>query len=121
MTKELFPDYAVDELSIYMEELIRQYDAGDTIFVDSEYRGFFIVHDDSSQVTPTMKRYTGTYVYIRPEYRHTKVLSDFYNKLFEFYPYGDILGSTEICSAHIDVLDKRHKHIMNVYSLNRGK
>ncbi len=91
----------------------------DTIYIDSDERGFFIVRDETEIIAPTQQRYNGLRVYIRRAHRKGRLLTEFYARLFEDFPNGDILGMTEINSEHIAVLDKRHEHIANIYKLRR--
>lgn len=81
--------------------------------------GFFVVRDETEFIAPTFKRYNGVRVYIKPEHRHSSLLARFYNRLFEDFPDGEILGMTEINSEHIRILDKRHDLIAKVYKLKR--
>lgn len=120
MYKELFPAHAVSDLRVYINEVTNSFDSPkDTIFIDSELKGFFIVREETEAMAPTLVRYNGFRVYIAKEYRKTRLLAEFYSKLFETFPDGDILGVTEIHSQHIAVLNKRHVHIANVYKLRR--
>ena len=122
MYLEMRPDYAVEEFNIYVGEVLRCYnDPKQTIFIDSSYRGFFIMQDETEPMTPGMKVYQGTRVYIKPEFRKSKLLKTFYEAMFEHYPDGDILGVTIVGSEHIQVLNKRHELIANVYKLRRNK
>jgi len=121
MYQELMPDDAVDDPRAYLYEVIRHnHSSKDTIYVDDESRGFFIVRDETEPMAPTLHRYNGIRVYIRPEHRHGSLLARFYKQLFKDFPDGDILGVTEIESQHIKVLDKRHTLIAKVYKLNRS-
>jgi len=120
MYQELFGTKANTDFNVYISEVINHYnDSRDTVFIDDKLRGFFIVRDETEVLAPTLKRYNGLRVYIEEKYRKGRLLSEFYSKLFEAFPDGDILGSTEINSEHIAVLEKRHTRIANVYKLNR--
>ncbi len=120
MAQELMPDYAVDDEDIYHLEILK-YMSDDTyhVYIDSKHRGFFMVKDDSEPIYKGMNRYIGTKVFIKKGFRSGRVLKQFYTKLFEDFPDGDIIGLTEINSQHIPVLDKRHTLIAKVYLLNK--
>ena len=118
MYKELYGDEAKEYLQLYTDEIIKcMADDKQTILVDEEYRGFFIVMDISEPMIVN-KRYQGTRVYIRPGFRKTRLLKEFYDELFYRFD-GDIFGQTEAGSEHIKVLDKRHDLIAKVYKLKR--
>ena len=120
MYKELFGDKAEDDINVYISEIVNHYNnPRDTVYIDSSYRGFFIVRDETEAIAPRLKRYNGIRVFIKTEFRNTRLLAEFYAKLFEDFPDGDILGQTEIDSKHIAVLDKRHELIAKVYKLKR--
>ena len=120
MATELYPEHASWDDNVYWDETFKCMEDSDySVFVDDELRGFFIVKDDHDPIFPTIKRYIGTKVYIAPSHRKGRLLRQFYDKLFEEFPDGDILGLTEINSEHIPVLNKRHEHIANVYKLKR--
>ena len=120
MYHELFPAHASTNMSDYITEIVTHYNnPKDTVYIDSELRGFFIVRDETEAIAPTLKRYNGIRVYIKDEYRKGRLLTEFYARLFEDFPDGAILGSTEIASEHIAVLDKRHELIAKVYKLKR--
>ena len=121
MYKELFGDKAEDDINVYISEIVNHYNnPRDTVYIDSSFRGFFIVRDETEAIAPRLKRYNGIRVFIKPEFRNTRLLAEFYAKLFEDFPDGDILGQTEIDSKHIAVLDKRHELIAKVYKLRRN-
>ena len=121
MYKELFPDHAVDDINVYISEMVKNFNCPKTTtYVDDYFRGFFQVRDETEAMTPTCKRYHGIRVYIIPEERKGRLLKEFYDRLFTDFPDGDIIGVTEITSEHIAVLEKRHKRIANMYVLNRG-
>ena len=116
---EMIPAHASTDELVYRREVMRHImDKRDTIYIAKH--GFFIVRDETELIAPTLHRYNGIRVYIEPEHRHTRLLANFYKRLFEDFPDGDILGSTEINSEHIKVLDKRHTLIAKVYKLKRS-
>ena len=120
MYKEVFGDEASDEAILYHQAILASFvDMSETILVDNDYRGFFIVKNISEPMLKT-PRYQGTRVYIKPEVRHGKLLKEFYDELFKRFDKGLIFGNTEIDSPHIKVLDKRHKLISKVYELKRS-
>jgi len=121
MYAELFPAHAVSDINIYINEVVKMFnDIKTRVFIDDSFKGFIQVRDETEPIAPTMIRIHGVRVYIRLEYRKTRLLAEFYAKLFKEFPDGDILGVTEIHSEHIAVLDKRHTRIANMYKLNRG-
>jgi hypothetical protein len=122
MYMEVFTAYASEDLDLYIHEIIRCFnDSKQCIYTTNTLDGIVIVVDTTDTLTPTLLRCQCTRVYIKPEQRHSKLLRQFYDKLFEDYPEGSILGFTEINSSHIKVLDKRHELIAKVYKLDRSK
>jgi len=121
MYMELDAVHAVSDIKVYITEAKRCIESP-TIFVhmDPRNRGFFMVVDETEALTPTRKVYNGTRVYVKPELRDSRVLSEFYDILFKEFPDGDIIGLTVIQSKHIAVMEKRHKRIANLYQLNRS-
>lgn len=118
---EVFEAQASTNFDDYMTDIMLTYtNPKKYIYIDSEFKGFFILSDEYSNLLPNNKRFQGTDVYIVPKYRKGKLLKQFYDKLFLDFPDGDILGVTELNSEHINVCNKRHKHILNVYVLNRS-
>jgi len=118
--KEIQPDHYSKEEVVYLEEVLKHLDdPRDTVYIDNDDRGFYIVRDETEPMSPTLHRYNGIRVFIYPEHRHSSLLARFYDRLFKDYPNGEILGVTEIQSEHIKVLDKRHTLIAKVYRLNR--
>jgi len=121
MAKELWKDLAVDDDNVYQREILSFQTLYKTkILVDDKLRGFFIVRDETNPITPKRKIYNGIVVYIKPEYRHTKLLKEFYDVLFKLYPDGEIWGVTEYHSEHNKVLLKRHTPVAIVYKLKRS-
>ena len=118
--KEMTPAHAISDDIVYRLEVMKHLtDCRDTVYIADH--GFFIIRDETEPMAPTLHRYNGIRVYIEPEHRHTRLLASFYNRLFEDFPEGDILGVTEINSEHIDILDKRHDLIAKVYKLKRSQ
>lgn len=121
MAHELAPDNAIDDFDVYLAEVFKYMnDETMTVYISDTRRGFFMVKDDSEPIYKDLKRYIGTKVYIKEEYRKTRLLKDFYDVLFRDFPDGDILGLTEIDSEHIEVLNKRHELIAQVYKMKRS-
>ena len=117
--QEMMSEHYTSDMHIYRLEIMKHLnDSRDTIYIAEG--GFFIIRDETEPMAPTLHRYNGIRVYIEPQHRHTRLLANFYKRLFEDFPNGDILGSTEINSEHIQVLDKRHECIAKVYKLKRG-
>ena len=119
--KDIMPEYAVEDICVYKKVIQDHLDNElDSIYI-KEDKGFFIVRDETEPMTPDLNRYNGIRVYIKPQHRHTRLLANFYKRLFEDFPSGDIMGVTEITSPHIRVLDKRHSCIAKVYKLKRSE
>jgi len=121
MAKELMGDSATDDVAVYVKAVFDAYkDKTQHIYVDDNYKGFFILKDDYEEIYPDYHRYIMTKIYIKPEARKGTLYRDMYLKVVEDFPTGDILGVTEIDSQHIPILEKRHKRIANVYQLDRN-
>lgn len=103
------------EEAIFWKELAMLHLTRDTVLINEA--GLFIMRDETLPVHKE-KVWNGVSVYIKPEYRHTRVLKDFYTYMFDNFK-GKILGFTEVNSPHNKVLLKRHKLIGYVYVLNR--
>ena len=122
MYLEVQPTHSVYNILPYINEVRKCFrDPKQTIYVDEEYRGFFIVVDETEAMTPTLPIFNGTRVYITSEHRQSRLLAQFYDRLFTDFNEGIIIGVTDINSKHIKVLDKRHSLIAKVYELNRSK
>ena len=122
MYVELFQEEASYNMAVYQDEIQKHLDnPRDYIYVDEDYKGFFVVRDETEAMTPNLHRYNGIRVFIAKQYRRSPLLALFYSHLFHDFPDGDILGMTEINSDHIPVLDKRHELIAKVYKLKRSK
>ena len=102
------------ELELF-KQLTRETLLSSIVIFDS--RGFFIMKNE----TPIVKKTTiwnGVSVYVKPEFRHSSALQDYYKYMFEHFQ-GTIMGFTEVNSKHNKVLLKRHKLLGYVYGLNR--
>ena len=120
MTRELWPEYANPDLNVYRREIMKHlWSNKDKIFIDDEYKGFFIVRDETEPMTPKRKILNGLRVYIKPEYRKSRLLKQFYDTMFNEYPDYEIWGLTEYHSEHNKVLLKRHEPVAIVYKLKR--
>ena len=120
MTMELWPENASPDFIQYEREIRKHlWNPRDYVFIDNENKGFFIVRDETEAITPNRKIYNGLRVYIKPEYRKTRLLKDFYDYLFKVFPNGEIWGITEYHSEHNKVLLKRHEPVAIVYKLKR--
>jgi hypothetical protein len=115
MYLELGPSEYLDKTELW-EELALSHINKDTVLFD--HRGMFIVRDETLCVHKT-KVWNGVSVYIKPEFRHTRCLQEYYKYLFENFK-GRILGFTEVNSKHNKVLLKRHKLLGYVYELYRS-
>jgi len=119
MYNELQPDKCSKNKSDYDSEALRYLKDYD-VLLDSEFRGMFMVKHVNNPLTPNLEQWNGEIVYIKPQYRKTRVLKTMYTYLFNNYE-GDILGLTDINSEHIKVMDKRHTCIAKLYIVNKGK
>jgi hypothetical protein len=118
--KEINPEYATEDMQVYRLAVAEHINNDlDTVYIEDN-KGFFIVRDESEPMTPGHARYNGIRVYIEPEHRHSRLLANFYKRLFKDFPNGEILGVTEIHSPHIKVLDKRHNLVAQIYRLERS-
>lgn len=119
--KEISLQHAVEDINVYRVAIQEHFDDERDVIYIEEGKGFYIVRDETEPMTPNLNRYNGIRVYIKPQHRHTRLLANFYKRLFEDYPDGDIVGVTEINSPHIKVLDKRHSCLAKVYKLERSR
>lgn len=114
MYMEVDPKDTKDDFKLF-QQLASDYIYKCNVIIDE--RGFFIMKDE----TPCVKKTTiwnGVAVYIKPEFRHTSALQDYYRYMFANFK-GTIMGFTEVNSEHNKVLLKRHKLLGYVYVLNR--
>jgi len=117
--KELMPEHYSQDTFVYRQCIMEHIlDSRDTVYIHDN--GFFIVRDETEPMAPSLNRYNGIRVYIKPEHRRSSLLAKFYKRLFQDFPDGDILGMTEIGSDHIEVLAKRHELIAHLYKLKRS-
>ena len=120
MMLELFGTCAENDIMCYNKMISDHFkNKKDTIYIDSDHKGFFIVRDETEICVPGRKIYNGVRVYIKPEYRKTRLLKRFYDRLYQDFLDGEIWGLTEINSEHIPVMDKRHECVAKVYKLRR--
>lgn len=121
MYLELFKHEANTDIEVYFRDVFSSFvNDRHHIYLDNELRGFFMLVDESSELTPNIKRYNGYRVYIVPSARKSRLLHEFYQAMFIEFPSGEILGYSELHSEQIPVLNKRHEHIYNVYKINRS-
>ncbi len=120
MTIEVYPKYYSKILADYSWALHEHIINGDTIYVDDDLRGFFVVRVATDSVTPSLVMYEAVRLYVKPEFRHTKLLYNFYERMYEDFTDGDIIGITDINSKHIPILEKRQERIANVYKITRS-
>ena len=117
MYLELMPEQCKKDIQSYIDRMkyfIKNYD----VWVDTQLRGFFAIKEITDPITPNKILYDGMSVYIKPEYRKTKLLYYFYNCMFDNYK-GDIIGFVAPNSEHLKVLKKRHKLLGFNYILER--
>lgn len=105
----------LDDLDLF-RELATQYISSTIVMFNN--MGFFILKDETPIVKKT-KIWNGVAVYIKPEFRHTKCLQNFYITMFTLVE-GDILGFTHKDSRHNKVLLKRHTLLGYVYKMERN-
>jgi hypothetical protein len=117
MHKELFGDLASNDIALY-NDMIKKHIENNYVIIDKENRGFFIMVDDSVPVINQV-RWSGISIYILPEFRKSKLLSNMYKYMFSNFN-GIIVGFTEANSEHNKVLIKRHRLLGYVYEINRS-
>lgn len=115
MYMEVTPDLVVDITSRY-EDLLHSHIKKDIVIFDD--RGFFIMREETLPIHK-YRSWNGVSVYVKPEYRHTKALKEYYDYMFKNF-YGTIYGFTDAASKHNKVLMKRHKLLGYVYEINRS-
>jgi hypothetical protein len=114
------PDYATEDEDVYWWEISKLLDADDTyVLVDNGYRGFWVIIDDYEAITPEYHRYVMTKIFIEPQYRKGRVLKQMYDKIEEMFTDGDIVGTTEASSEHVNVLMKRHELLAYIFKRRR--
>lgn len=115
MYLELDKEDTIDDIELF-NILAMDYIKNTIVMFDN--RGLFILKDE----TPIVKKtsiWNGVSVYIKPEFRHTKCLKDFYKVMFSCVK-GIIMGYTHKDSKHNKVLLKRHNLLGYVYQLERN-
>lgn len=115
MYLELDPVDTIDDWELFRSLASNYIYTANVVF---DHRGFFIMKEE----TPIVKRtplWNGVAVYIKPEFRKTKALKEYYTYMFENFK-GSIMGFTEVNSEHNKVLLKRHKLLGYVYELHRS-
>ncbi len=82
-------------------------------------RGFFIVSESPQPlVLGTPMNYVGEMVYIRPEFRKTKALSEYYGFMFDTFD-GDFIAIAQ-SSEKDKIMGKRAEYIGKLYKFNRS-
>lgn len=114
MYLELDEEDTIDCLNLF-RQLALSYISSSIVMFNN--KGFFILKDETTIVKKT-KIWNGISVYIKPEFRHTKCLSEFYKIMFSLVD-GTIMGFTEINSTHNKILLKRHSLLGYVYKMER--
>lgn len=109
LASKSFPDYV---------ELGKEHLKNDDVYL-YEDKAMFIMRDISSPVI-NRQMWDGVSVYIRPNYRNTKILSELYKYMFDNYQ-GTIIGFVEPNSKHYNIVSKRNKLMGYLYQLNRPK
>lgn len=115
MYLELDPVDTIDDWELFRSLASNYIYTANVIF---DHRGCFVMKEE----TPIVKRtplWNGVAVYIKPEFRKTKALKEYYTYMFEHFK-GSIMGFTEVNSEHNKVLLKRHKLLGYVYELHRS-
>jgi hypothetical protein len=111
ITEMLYAMYHEVSPEIALNHILNDY-----VYFDN--RGFFIVKDETLPIH-NKKFWNGVSVYVKPEFRASKALKEYYDVLFNTFE-GTIMGFTEVNSLHNKVLMKRHKLLGYVYELNRS-
>jgi hypothetical protein len=120
MYLELFPDYAIDDDSVYFQEIRDQLDDERVhTYVENNYKGFMMIRDETEPMTPNLHRYNMLRIYIRPDFRKSRTYWRLYKKVLEDFPDGDVLGMTEANSEHNIPLRKRQEIVATIYKLRR--
>ena len=120
MTRELWPEYANPNHIAYLREIRKHFWGNrDHVYIDDQRRGFFIVRDETEALTLNRKILNGLRVYIKPEFRKSRILKEFYDIMFKDFPNYEIWGITDWNSEHNKVLLKRHEPVAIVYKLKR--
>lgn len=115
MYQEVSPEIVTTDIDEF-EQLALNHILNDYVYFDN--RGFFIVKDETLPIH-NKKFWNGVSVYVKPEFRASKALKDYYDVLFNTFE-GTIMGFTEVNSLHNKVLMKRHRLLGYVYELNRS-
>jgi len=115
MYLELDPEDTIDDWELF-RSLASDYIYTATVIFDQ--RGCFIMKEETTIVKRTTL-WNGVAVYIKPEFRKTKALKEYYEYMFKNFK-GSIMGFTEINSEHNKVLLKRHKLLGYVYELHKS-
>lgn len=115
MYHEVQPSLATNDIEKY-KQLLNNHFKNDIILIDDKERSFFIMRDESSIVL-NQKIWNGVSVYIKPQYRKSRILLDMYKYMFENFK-GTIIGFTDVNSEHNKVLQRKNKILGTVYILN---
>jgi len=76
MYAELFGADASEDVRDYAQTMLEHLASElDTVYIDSEFRGFFVVRDETERIAPTLRRYNGLRVYIQEAYRKGRLLT----------------------------------------------
>lgn len=118
MYEELNPVHCAKNSGVY-GTAINNHVLNDYVYLDDQERGMFIMQEEYNPLTPNLVRWSGTVVYIKPEFRGTRLLKEMYDEMYKNHK-GQIMGFTAINSKHIEVLDKRHTCIGKVYILKES-
>ncbi len=82
-------------------------------------RGFFIVTEAPQPlVIGTPINYVGEMVYIRPEFRKTKALSEYYDFMFDTFD-GDFIAIAQ-SDEKDKIMGKRAEFVGNLYKFNKS-
>jgi len=88
--------------------------------VHFDERGFIVMSNISSPLLVDQpKQWLGEIVYIKPKFRKTRALSDYYSYMFDNFE-GEILGMVEVGTDHMPVVAKRGREIGRLFTFNKN-
>jgi hypothetical protein len=120
MYKEVFVDSALSDIVIYRNEVLKCLkDQTCTVILVNETIGFAMIRDDTELMTPTLKRYNITRVYVKPECRGGRAYTTMKNWIATNFSDGDVIGMTEVNSNHLPILLKREEVVAVVIKMKK--
>jgi len=120
MYEEVFPDDAVDDELVYRQEVVEcLIDEKYVVILVDDNKAFAMIRDDTELMTPTLKRYNITRVYVKPEHRGGRAYATMKNWVAENFSDGDVIGMTEVNSNHLPILLKRDEVVAVVMKMKK--